>query len=203
MTRLTQTILAVIVIVAVAIGVVFWLKSEPLVKTENTDFNQGGDIQTSTSTSTVSGQGNVISSSSLSYANAKYGFSLNYPSGYTTREMPIDSFDIITIEGRDSSKGLQIAITSYDKNILTPSDVSAIATGLKISNAKEITVDGKGQGFLFNTDDPAFGGASIEAWFVVPASVGHAKDGLTHIYQVSSFAENESFVRDVLSTMKF
>lgn len=166
------------------------LSQNPFLSSQNLSLAESPG---STTVSNVASEPTNTNGQSVLYTNPTYGFSFMYPPGYKAREVKTDGYDIIIVEGKDSSNGFQIAVSPFDGE-LTPAEVgSRMISGVNVANPKAITLDDKAHGFMFGTNDPAFNGASFEAWFTYGG----------HLFQISTFGKNESLVQGILGMWRF
>jgi hypothetical protein len=136
------------------------------------------------------------------YKNTKYGFSFSYPESYRVREAATENGDGVYVEPVDASTGsqagIQILISPYadaDTDI-TAEKIHADISDLKVDSPQEVDVGAGGsvsKGVAFKSDNGAFDGDSREVWFAY-------KDNL---YQISTYAADDDFLRAVFGTWLF
>jgi hypothetical protein len=138
----------------------------------------------------------AVSSLEHIYTSAKHHFSFKYPDAYTVRPIEGDDGDVVLIENETTHKGIQIAITLYsdpDTNI-TADRVRRDVPDLAIANPQPLNIGGgNSSGLAFESNNPAFGGASREVWFVFGGE----------LYQISAYAEYDALLRAIFATWNF
>lgn len=130
------------------------------------------------------------------YTNDRYRFTFNYPEGYTVREVASEEGTNVLIENHDSGKGVQIYVTGYvdSDTTITSERVMDEVGDMSVEDPQPIVLSaGSGQGLAFKSDNPDFGGNSREAWFIVGG----------HLYQISTYAEYDEFLKAVFATWTF
>ena len=114
------------------------------------------------------------------YTNTVYGFSLRMPATFTATEgTGIDPAASTTILLQNSAAdGVQINISPWDEpaSALTSARITK-DTGLTVKDPQPIALNGA-TGLTFESNNPAFNGASSEAWFIAGGN----------IYQMSTYA---------------
>lgn len=133
------------------------------------------------------------------------GFSFKYPAGFKISELPAaDSVGgrTILVQNQAEKVGAQIYITPTEEtsNILTTTDIADSLPDLAVRESQGVTIGNpvagagqSGKGVAFLSDNPAFGGASREVWFVWKG----------HLYQISTYAELDPFLKGVFGTWQF
>jgi len=137
-----------------------------------------------------------------SYNNKTYDFSFRYPNGFTVSLVndPENNQDIVVLQSVSSSKpgiplGFQISIQTIDEDIpaVTVEMIKRDLPDLVINSPQDVVIGNRGKGVAFISDDSAFGGVSREVWFVYRK----------RLYQISTYASNDSLVQSVLKTWQF
>ena len=145
------------------------------------------------------------------YSDLKYNFSFRYPAGYTATTFPDpqnESAYMIVVQKiaeptSSSTKpvispGFQMRVAPIDEDIsvLTVERIRQDLPDLVINNPQEVILGdaaAAGKGVAFTGDDPAFGGASREVWFIF----NH------NLYQIRTYAVYDPLVQAVLSSWEF
>lgn len=127
------------------------------------------------------------------YANKKYGFAVTLPADYNPRELTTDAGDTIIFENK-AGDGIQILISPFDNiKVLTSDMVKADIPDLKMENIQSVDIGSEHKGVAFLSDNPDFGGASRDVWFVYKSS----------LYQISTYARLDALLQSIFSTWKF
>ena len=140
-------------------------------------------------------------SDTAEYMNEKYGFSFMYPV-----EMTIKSYteligegggarEVILLQRKDKSTGVQILITPFAKKELdiTEGYIRSNIPDLEIEDPQVIQIGAKRSGLAFITVNKAFGGKSREVWFVYKGN----------FYQISTYTELDTLLREIFGSWKF
>jgi len=133
-----------------------------------------------------------VPSLTQTYTDSAQHFSFNYPEDYAVREMPGDGDAPRTLVIESSSTGIQIIITPDDTDTnITAEVIREAISDMKVENPQSFPV-GANSGLAFQSDNPAFNGASREVWF---ASKGF-------LYQISTYATNDQLLAAIFKTWK-
>lgn len=137
----------------------------------------------------------------IAYTNAEFGFFINYPGRLT-----IDETDgqpegkILAIKSENRPLGMSVSITDFGEPDGYPSleRLKKDIPDLKITDVQEISIDVLGKianqkALKFYSDNPIFGGNSVEAWFF------HGGN----FYQISASALDEQFFNDLIRGWRF
>jgi hypothetical protein len=130
------------------------------------------------------------------HTNTEHHFSFKYPDGYTVRELTADGGDTILVEDDATHKGIQIYMTAYagGDTTITPERVRSEVPGMTVSNSQPLNIGaGNGTGLAFESNNPAFGGASREVWFIFGDT----------LYQISAYPEYDALLRALFATWTF
>ncbi len=144
-------------------------------------------------------QAAVVSTvSAARYVHPRLGFSFQKPEGYTVGLLKgEDGSETLVVQPASAvsvKKGFQIFITQLDAPIdLTPNLIKSELPGTSVINAQKITLDSKGRGMMFESNNDAFDGKSFEIWF---------SDGIA-LYQISSYAAFSADLQRIIGTWKF
>ena len=144
----------------------------------------------------------VTSAQPSRYTNSVYNFSFELPQGYAVTPMYITDPDLraeivtLVVEKADKNPhtGLQITISPFaaGEPTLTGERISKEAE-LTLSNIENVAIGNVGNGLRFSSNNPDFGGASTEAWFVARG----------FLYQVSTYSANKELLNSIISTWNF
>ncbi|MES3031036.1 MAG: hypothetical protein V4697_01330 [Patescibacteria group bacterium] len=130
------------------------------------------------------------------YVDPSFGFSFNYPEGFSVLQVPDeDGGAILIIQNSQKEIGLQIAITPFGEGYIqvTPEIIKGEMIDMTIENSREVSVGTLGKGLAFESDNENFGGASSEIWFIVRS----------HLYQMTTYAREKAFLQGLFATWKF
>ena len=137
----------------------------------------------------------VVPPLTQNYTNTTYGFSLNVPEDFTTRESDINGSHTIVFESPNDD-GVQIIIAPYDqkgiKN-LTKDMIRSAIPDMKISDDQTVEIGNNYTGLAFKSDNDAFDGDSREVWFIY-------KDNL---YQISTYSRLDDLLKSIFTTWQF
>lgn len=127
------------------------------------------------------------------YVNSKYKFSAVIPEGYSVREIKSDESDSIVMENT-AGDGIQVMISPYsDIEVLTEQMVKQSIPDLEMKQVQIIEVGEKYKGIAFLSNNPDFGGASRDVWFVFRG----------HLYQISTYERLDAVLKSMFSTWQF
>ncbi len=126
------------------------------------------------------------------YMNKKYGFSLRYPNELQVieRKEGADA-DSITFDNADGSRGFQIFIVKYGEPQITKSRIDLDTKKGGEGDPVEIVLPAT-RALMFFSRDPMFGRLR-EVWFI--------RGG--YLYEVTTYAELEAWLSEILTTLKF
>ena len=142
------------------------------------------------------------------YSDSTYRFSFKYPDDFTVSVVPPaenGNGETVLIESSDNKVGVQIIISPYGSDVdITAEMIARDIPELKISDAQPVEIGPSRKGLAFMSDNPAFcatpepcaevgGGKSREVWFVFNEN----------LYQISTYAENDEFLKKMFSTWQF
>lgn len=133
------------------------------------------------------------------YTNYPYRFAVTLPAGLKAVVMPYQDGDPGTqtyLFEDQAGEGVQLMIWPYtDAPEISQSDIEQ--TGLTISDVAPLTFAGvpgyEASGYTFKSDNPAFDGASSDAWFVYRGS----------LYQLSTYAHDGALLKRLLASWTF
>ena len=137
-----------------------------------------------------------LSAQTKKYENIKYGFSFNYPDGFTVSEFAEEGGKIVlTAQNAKTGEGLQIYITAYDDPNFVVSKESILrdVPDMPVLNSADAVVDGKAKGAAFFSENESFGGATAEVWFA---------DG-RNFYQATTLAKDAKILEEIIKSWKF
>lgn len=179
---LVPLLTAILFCVAVAGMVIFFPKLRALIPSQNNQADMPTQI--------------VVAPLTQKYTNDKLRFTFNYPEVYTVREVASEIGTSVLIEDEVSGKGVQIYVTPYTDSdtTITQKRVENEVGDMSVIDPQPIVLGaGEGEGLAFKSDNQDFGGASREAWFIVGG----------HLYQISTYAEYDEFLKAVFATWNF
>ena len=134
--------------------------------------------------------------SNTSYTNSTYKFSAVLPEGFAAREFEdaVTGADTVVFEN-DKGEAIQTLITpmSEDYKILTVEMVKTDVPNLKIEKVESVEIGDDYRGLAFESDSPAFGGASREVWFVFKSN----------LYQISTYKKFDHILKSIFATWQF
>ena len=133
------------------------------------------------------------------YTNYPYRFAVALPAGLKAVAMPYQDGDPGTqtyLFEDQAGEGVQLMIWPYtDAPNISPSDIEQ--TGLTISDVTPLSFAGapgyEASGYTFRSNNPAFDGASSDAWFVYRGS----------LYQLSTYARDDALLKRLLASWTF
>lgn len=136
--------------------------------------------------------GSSVSEFTENYRSEKYGFSFRYPDGFTISELDEDGGELIVVSRPESEQSFQIFIVPWDRGAITARRILEDVPGLVIESPQEVILSDGNPGLIFWSGDASVG-KTREVWF--------ARAG--HLYQVTTFAEFDSWLAGIMSTWKF
>lgn len=143
------------------------------------------------------GEGDVLENIEpvVDYENARFGFGLKMPEGFSTQEMP-DSEGVSTIVLQNrKGQGIQILITPLQEapRELTEAMVRRDIPDMQVTDVQVVEVGEKHRGIAFLSDNEAFNGASREVWFFFRGN----------LYQISTYAHLDTLLQEMFATWQF
>jgi hypothetical protein len=135
----------------------------------------------------------AIVDSSGGYKNKEFGFSLTFPQGVEAEEFNDGPRKTIVFQS-DTGEGLQFYIAPHAEKTITQSRILEDIPSAVIEEAQEVLV-GRAKdirALLFWSEDAEVG-RTRELWFV--------QNG--YLYQVTTFAELDSWLAGIMSTLSF
>jgi len=148
------------------------------------------------SVSSVLAPSDSASAQTKKYENTQYGFSFNYPAGFTTSEFfESDGKNALIIQNKKTNQVIQIYITSYDDPNFTVSaeQIRLDLPDMPFSNSADVIVGSKAKGVAFFSESEAFGGPTAEVWFA---------DGKL-FFQATASAKNAKILEEIIKSWKF
>ena len=142
---------------------------------------------------------NLVLPGTHEYRNYAYQFALTLPAGLKAVVVPYQDGDPGTqtyLFEDQKGDGVQLMIWPYtEAPNISPSDIEQ--TGLTISDVEPLSFVGvpghEASGYTFKSDNPAFNGASSDAWFVYRGS----------LYQLSTYARDDALLKRLLASWTF
>jgi len=129
------------------------------------------------------------------YKNDHFHFSLMMPAGFTAAETDSDGGGKTIVLQDTSDNGIQITVTPFDENIhsLTEERIHQDVPDLAITDPQPVDIGDNDTGLAFESDNPAFDGASRDVWFVFRGN----------LYQISTYKRLDPLLKAMFSTWKF
>ena len=138
------------------------------------------------------------------YSDETYHFSFQYPEGFTVTavsDMGGEGGKTILVESDDKKVGIQILISSYGSDVdITEAMIESDIPDMRVSDPQTVEIGSSRKGLAFMSDNPAFGGASREVWFVYPEP---GRGVASYLYQISTYAEFDELLKAVFGTWTF
>ncbi len=127
------------------------------------------------------------------YENAKHGFGLTMPEGFTSRESSANGSDTIVFENA-KAEGIQIVISPYDDiKILTKAMIESDIPDMQVLDPQPVEIGNANTGLAFRSDNDAFNGKSREVWFVFNRE----------LYQISTYERLDELLQKMFATWTF
>ena len=192
------TIIGVIVAIATAwffYGAKSEYKTRKISDSSPLLFNEEKSEKT-ISVSSVLAPSDSASAQTKKYENTQYGFSFNYPAGFTTSEfLESDGKNALIIQNKKTNQAVQFFITPYNDNSFEVSSerIKRDIPDLPFSNSADVVVGGKANGAAFFSENEAFGGPSAEVWFA---------DGKL-FYQATASVKDAKLLEEIIKSWKF
>ncbi len=143
--------------------------------------------------SSLIGETVKLSNGGSLYTNNKYEFEVTLPPDYNPRELTTEAGDTIVFENK-AGDGVQILISPFDTiKVLTSDMIKKSIPDLKMDNIQTVDIGVEHKGVAFISDNPDFGGASRDVWFVYKG----------FLYQISTYARLDSLLQSIFSTWQF
>jgi len=129
------------------------------------------------------------------YENAQYGFSFNYPAGFTIREFSEEGKISLIIQNEETKQAVQFFITPYNDNSFEVSSerIKRDIPDMPFSNSADVIVGDKAKGVAFFSENEAFNGQTAEVWFA---------DGKL-FYQATASAKNARLLEEIIKGWSF
>ena len=139
------------------------------------------------------------------YSDETYRFSFKYPEGFTVTVVPLagkEGGETILVEsparpssagGPDKKVGIQMLISPGSNVDITETMIQSDIPNMKVSDSQTVEIGPNRRGLAFMSDNPAFGGASREVWFMFNGN----------LYQISTYAEFDELLKGLFGTWIF
>jgi hypothetical protein len=133
------------------------------------------------------------------YTNSTYHFSLKMPEGYEVQDLPsADGTGETIVLANTAGDGIQIVISPFDEDTgggytLTKERILQDVPDLEIQQEQPLDVGDNYHGLAFLSNNPSFGGASREVWFVYQGN----------LYQISTYARLDDTLKAIFATWQF
>lgn len=151
-----------------------------------------GEVQESVSTTLTPEE--IRQYLTRTYKNEALGFGFRYPDGFrigSFRDTPEQT--TILLQHTEKRVGLQIVITELEERVeLSDEYIAREIPSVAVLDPQPVRIGGERRGLVFLSRNEAFG-ESREIWFTHRG----------HLYQVSSYATLDPFVKAVFSTWEF
>jgi|GEM_PF-890987 len=200
-----QTAIAAIIILAVGGAAVYYVRGLLKFASESADSEAnlaGRSGQSADKTAIISGASPETIAEiakyqfTEEYTSPVYGFSFKYPKDFTVTAVPDGTgAEAVLVQNPAKNIGVQILITKNDEpdSDMTEAAIRQNIPDLKISDFQEVLIGAGRKGLAFTSDNEAFGGASREVWFIFGG----------YIYQISTYAETDEFLKGLFGTWRF
>jgi len=128
------------------------------------------------------------------YENIDYGFSIEHPVELETEVVYEDNGQTILFQKPNEQIGFQIFITEFDgkEEVLTSSRILEDLESAVIDNPQEVTIGDDIRALIFWSSASGIG-KTREVWFI--------HNGF--LYEITTYARLDSWLAQILSTMKF
>ena len=192
------TIIGVIVAIATAwffYGAKSEYKTRKISDSSPLLFNEEKSEKT-ISVSSVLAPSDSASAQTKKYENTQYGFSFNYPAGFTTSEfLESDGKNALIIQNKKTNQAVQFFITPYNDNSFEVSSerIKRDIPDMPFSNSADVIVGGKAKGVAFFSENEAFNGQTAEVWFA---------DGKL-FYQATASAKDARLLEEIIKGWVF
>lgn len=192
-------ILAIIILLAGALGAFLILRKNPVQPSEETGNEIAGQEKTFTVAPSEDNKENNI------YTDSQYKFSFEYPKDFTvTKFKEGEEGDTILVQKQGSKDGFQIFISSFDEpGPLTKERVKQDLPDLKMENPEQRVLKNGVPALIFFSEEASLG-QTREIWFIHPVRNPDSNGASNYyLYQVSTYKELDSLVAAIISTWKF
>ena len=192
------TIIGVIVAIATAwffYGAKSEYKTRKISDSSPLLFNEEKSEKT-ISVSSVLAPPDSASAQTKKYENTQYGFSFNYPAGFTTSEfLESDGKNALIIQNKKTNQAVQFFITPYNDNSFEVSSerIKRDIPDMPFSNSADVIVGGKAKGVAFFSENEAFNGQTADVWFA---------DGKL-FYQATASAKDARLLEEIIKGWVF
>lgn len=200
----------IILVFALILGGVYWLiskninkyrpHSEQVSQSEAADLYEYQEIssaeggQASTDIAGDSPQVSTDINEYQTYTNSTYNFSFKYPEGFTVANFQEGEYgETILVRKKEGKESLQIFISPFDEpSPLTKERILEDLPDMLVENAQQRLLKNGAVGLIFFSQESSLG-RTREVWFV--------HNG--YLYQVSTYAELDSWLAGILATWRF
>lgn len=139
------------------------------------------------------------------YTNSKYSFSFKYPKGFTVTNFQEGEYgETILVNKQGSKDSFQIFISPFDEpGPLTKERILADVPDMKIENPEQRLLKNGVPGLIFFSEEASLG-KTREVWFIYPVRSSDSNGAYNgYLYQISTLAELDKWLAEILSTWKF
>jgi hypothetical protein len=160
-----------------------------------------GDVSNSAGVTSSSASSRSETGSQFSFASPKtfthetLRFSFQYPQKLQVGRFDQGGTEIIVVQNPNEQVGFQISIRSIDEQIaMTKERIQEDLPDLQVRQPQPVQLGADaGQGLAFYSDNEAFDGSSREVWFTFD----------NHLYQISTYANLDPLLKQVLNSWSF
>lgn len=175
------------ILIILAVGAMYLLLASGD-RNENADENQNDQ---SAQNKNLKNQGNQ------NFTHPDFGFSFEYPAGYTLTTIEEGEAENILVQKKGS--GLQIYVSAYDGPSVNASLVKKEITDVKVENLNDIEMRSGFKAVAFSYVDPSLG----EVWNVWFSYKPSALGGAERLYQITAQAGNDEALKLLVETLRF
>lgn len=129
------------------------------------------------------------------FTHDKRRFSFQYPQNFRVGRFDQGDTEIIVVQNPNKQVGFQVSIRPIDEQIaMTKKRIKQDLPDLQVRQPQPVQLGANaGQGLAFYSDNEAFGGNSREVWFTFS----------DHLYQISTYANLDPLLKQVLNSWTF
>ena len=128
------------------------------------------------------------------YNDLNFGFTFNKPEGFSIDAYQQGEGQAIWIVSADGKGVIQALVTPFELAgiEINKEYINAQFPGVLVQNERVVLIGGF-RGLFFESNNQAFGGDNIEAWFISG----------NNLYQISGFKQNGSQIEQLMSSWRF
>lgn len=189
------TAAAVLIAVAIAVVAINLLTSQPEDDSQSTQWGNSAQLKqwlTETEATTTE-QLNQLSKEIFTQTYNGSNISFRYPEEFKVGEFPSGDQQVIVVQHPQQQVGVQVTITSLEEEInLTEQLIKEELADYSVINPQPVVIADQQQGLTFKSENDWFGN-SREIWFTYKQN----------LYQITSYASLDPFVKTFFKTWKF